>query len=198
MVLAPVFGYLGDRYNRKYLMCGGIAFWSLVTLGSSFIPREVRPRAGSCFWPLPTPPSVCRCSLESFQPGRSGPCHLLPSPCLSSSPPIRFPFLSEPSSVCHPVPLVICSSPPHLNAHVSLPWKKPFPFLVRFPERALEFRASVGEGTAREWLSLFAQLPQSPLTLECCQLTSAPTTPLNLLLPKSTVSSQLPNGAPTS
>uniref|UniRef100_G1QB38 Protein spinster homolog 1 n=1 Tax=Myotis lucifugus TaxID=59463 RepID=G1QB38_MYOLU len=41
MVLAPVFGYLGDRYNRKYLMCGGIAFWSLVTLGSSFIPREV-------------------------------------------------------------------------------------------------------------------------------------------------------------
>ncbi|XP_048645663.1 protein spinster homolog 1 isoform X2 [Marmota marmota marmota] len=40
MVLAPVFGYLGDRYNRKYLMCGGIAFWSMVTLGSSFIPRE--------------------------------------------------------------------------------------------------------------------------------------------------------------
>ncbi|XP_021787553.1 protein spinster homolog 1 isoform X4 [Papio anubis] len=40
MVLAPVFGYLGDRYNRKYLMCGGIAFWSLVTLGSSFIPGE--------------------------------------------------------------------------------------------------------------------------------------------------------------
>lgn len=40
MVLAPVFGYLGDRYNRKYLMCGGIAFWSLVTLGSSFIPQE--------------------------------------------------------------------------------------------------------------------------------------------------------------
>lgn len=53
MVLAPVFGYLGDRYNRKYLMCGGIAFWSLVTLGSSFIPREVRPQAGSlCPAPL--------------------------------------------------------------------------------------------------------------------------------------------------
>ncbi|XP_032098937.1 protein spinster homolog 1 isoform X4 [Sapajus apella] len=46
MVLAPVFGYLGDRYNRKYLMCGGIAFWSLVTLGSSFIPREVTPGLG--------------------------------------------------------------------------------------------------------------------------------------------------------
>jgi MFS family permease len=56
MVLAPVFGYLGDRYNRKYLMCGGIAFWSLVTLGSSFIPREVRPGVG--FWPLPILPSI--------------------------------------------------------------------------------------------------------------------------------------------
>ncbi|KAM8960041.1 protein spinster homolog 1 [Pelodytes ibericus] len=40
MVLAPVFGYLGDRYNRKYIMCGGITFWSLVTLSSSFIPKE--------------------------------------------------------------------------------------------------------------------------------------------------------------
>ncbi|XP_075422614.1 protein spinster homolog 1 [Ascaphus truei] len=40
MVLAPVFGYLGDRYNRKYIMCGGISFWSLVTLGSSFIPKQ--------------------------------------------------------------------------------------------------------------------------------------------------------------
>lgn len=41
MVLAPIFGYLGDRYNRKYLMCVGISFWSGVTLGSSFIPQEV-------------------------------------------------------------------------------------------------------------------------------------------------------------
>ncbi|KAL8176862.1 UNVERIFIED_CONTAM: Protein spinster 1 [Gekko kuhli] len=40
MVLAPIFGYLGDRYNRKYLMCVGITFWSGVTLGSSFIPQE--------------------------------------------------------------------------------------------------------------------------------------------------------------
>ncbi|KAM4697330.1 protein spinster homolog 1 [Rhinophrynus dorsalis] len=40
MVLAPVFGYLGDRYNRKNIMCVGIFFWSLVTLGSSFIPKE--------------------------------------------------------------------------------------------------------------------------------------------------------------
>uniref|UniRef100_A0A3B3VNC4 Protein spinster homolog 1 n=1 Tax=Poecilia latipinna TaxID=48699 RepID=A0A3B3VNC4_9TELE len=40
MVLAPVFGYLGDRYNRKYIMCGGIAFWSVVTLASSFTPQQ--------------------------------------------------------------------------------------------------------------------------------------------------------------
>lgn len=42
MFLAPVFGYLGDRYNRKYIMSGGITFWSLVTLASSFTPKEVR------------------------------------------------------------------------------------------------------------------------------------------------------------
>lgn len=65
MVLAPVFGYLGDRYNRKYLMCGGIAFWSLVTLGSSFIPREVRPHAGSCFC-LPLPPTTHQSLLPFF------------------------------------------------------------------------------------------------------------------------------------
>ncbi|XP_020648477.3 protein spinster homolog 1 [Pogona vitticeps] len=40
MVLAPIFGYLGDRYNRKYLMCVGIFFWSCVTLASSYIPRQ--------------------------------------------------------------------------------------------------------------------------------------------------------------
>lgn len=40
MVLAPVFGYLGDRYNRKYIMCGGITFWSVVTLASSYTPKQ--------------------------------------------------------------------------------------------------------------------------------------------------------------
>ncbi|XP_072298840.1 protein spinster homolog 1 isoform X2 [Eucyclogobius newberryi] len=40
MFLAPVFGYLGDRYNRKYIMSGGIFFWSLVTLLSSYTPKE--------------------------------------------------------------------------------------------------------------------------------------------------------------
>ncbi|TKS91223.1 Protein spinster -like protein 1 [Collichthys lucidus] len=40
MFLAPVFGYLGDRYNRKYIMLGGITFWSAVTLASSYTPKE--------------------------------------------------------------------------------------------------------------------------------------------------------------
>ncbi len=31
---APVFGYLGDRYPRKYLMLGGVVIWSLATAGS--------------------------------------------------------------------------------------------------------------------------------------------------------------------
>uniref|UniRef100_A0A1A7YEB3 Protein spinster homolog 1 n=2 Tax=Iconisemion striatum TaxID=60296 RepID=A0A1A7YEB3_9TELE len=40
MFLAPVFGYLGDRYNRKYIMSAGILFWSSVTLASSYTPKE--------------------------------------------------------------------------------------------------------------------------------------------------------------
>ncbi|XP_048374556.1 protein spinster homolog 3-like [Sphaerodactylus townsendi] len=34
---APLFGYLGDRYNRKIILSAGITLWSGVTLGSSFI-----------------------------------------------------------------------------------------------------------------------------------------------------------------
>ncbi|NXM70218.1 SPNS3 protein, partial [Serilophus lunatus] len=37
MLAAPIFGYLGDRYNRKVILGAGIFFWSGVTLGSSFI-----------------------------------------------------------------------------------------------------------------------------------------------------------------
>ncbi|XP_053469768.1 protein spinster homolog 1 [Ictalurus furcatus] len=40
MFLAPVFGYLGDRYNRKLIMCVGISFWSLVTLASSYVDKD--------------------------------------------------------------------------------------------------------------------------------------------------------------
>ncbi|XP_077475299.1 protein spinster homolog 1 [Stigmatopora argus] len=40
MFLAPLFGYLGDRYNRKLIMSGGIAFWSIVTFASSYTPKQ--------------------------------------------------------------------------------------------------------------------------------------------------------------
>ncbi|XP_053341261.1 protein spinster homolog 3 [Clarias gariepinus] len=40
MLLAPVFGYLGDRYNRKLIMVGGMTAWIATTLGSSFITAE--------------------------------------------------------------------------------------------------------------------------------------------------------------
>lgn len=44
MVAAPIFGYLGDRFNRKVILSCGIFFWSIVTLLSSFISKEVRHR----------------------------------------------------------------------------------------------------------------------------------------------------------
>lgn len=47
MVAAPIFGYLGDRFNRKAILSCGIFFWSTVTLLSSFISKEVRRTMGS-------------------------------------------------------------------------------------------------------------------------------------------------------
>ncbi|XP_013775801.1 protein spinster homolog 1-like isoform X2 [Limulus polyphemus] len=38
MIMAPIFGYLGDRYSRKLIMGCGVLFWSLTTLLGSFIP----------------------------------------------------------------------------------------------------------------------------------------------------------------
>uniref|UniRef100_A0ABI8ABY1 Major facilitator superfamily (MFS) profile domain-containing protein n=1 Tax=Felis catus TaxID=9685 RepID=A0ABI8ABY1_FELCA len=40
MVAAPIFGYLGDRFNRKVILSCGVFFWSAVTFSSSFIPRQ--------------------------------------------------------------------------------------------------------------------------------------------------------------
>uniref|UniRef100_A0A8C9W6G9 SPNS lysolipid transporter 3, sphingosine-1-phosphate (putative) n=1 Tax=Scleropages formosus TaxID=113540 RepID=A0A8C9W6G9_SCLFO len=40
MLLAPVFGYLGDRYNRKIIMVAGLCIWTFTTLGSSFITQS--------------------------------------------------------------------------------------------------------------------------------------------------------------
>ncbi|XP_053207166.1 protein spinster homolog 1-like [Panonychus citri] len=40
MIMAPIFGYLGDRYSRKYLMAAGILFWSMTTYLGSIIPAN--------------------------------------------------------------------------------------------------------------------------------------------------------------
>lgn len=48
MVAAPIFGYLGDRFNRKVILSCGIFFWSAVTFSSSFISQQVRPVWTSC------------------------------------------------------------------------------------------------------------------------------------------------------
>ncbi|XP_004716248.1 protein spinster homolog 2 [Echinops telfairi] len=40
MVAAPIFGYLGDRFNRKVILSCGIFFWSAITFSSSFIPKQ--------------------------------------------------------------------------------------------------------------------------------------------------------------
>jgi MFS family permease len=37
MIFAPLFGYLGDRFNRKWVMVVGIAVWSVATLLGSFM-----------------------------------------------------------------------------------------------------------------------------------------------------------------
>jgi len=37
MSFAPLFGYLGDRHNRKTIIAGGVLFWSLTTFIGSFM-----------------------------------------------------------------------------------------------------------------------------------------------------------------
>merc|ERR1711962_885989 len=37
MIFAPICGYLGDRYSRKYVMALGIAVWSLMTFAGSLM-----------------------------------------------------------------------------------------------------------------------------------------------------------------
>jgi len=41
MILAPVFGYLGDRYRRKYLMAVGILIWSGTVFLSTLLSKDV-------------------------------------------------------------------------------------------------------------------------------------------------------------
>ncbi|XP_075677936.1 protein spinster homolog 1-like isoform X2 [Dermatophagoides pteronyssinus] len=37
MIFSPLFGFLGDRYSRKYIIIFGVTFWSTMTLASSFV-----------------------------------------------------------------------------------------------------------------------------------------------------------------
>lgn len=41
MILAPVFGYLGDRYKRKYIMAAGILVWSGTVFASTMLDKNV-------------------------------------------------------------------------------------------------------------------------------------------------------------
>lgn len=38
MMTAPIFGYLGDKYSRKFIIIGGIVFWSVIAFTGSLIP----------------------------------------------------------------------------------------------------------------------------------------------------------------
>lgn len=37
MIFAPLFGYFGDRYNRRILIAIGVFLWSLTTLVGSYM-----------------------------------------------------------------------------------------------------------------------------------------------------------------
>lgn len=37
MICAPIFGYLGDRYSRRWIMAIGVFLWSTTTLLGSFM-----------------------------------------------------------------------------------------------------------------------------------------------------------------
>ena len=41
MVFAPIFGYLGDRFPRKYVISFGICIWSAMTLSGSYMDDKV-------------------------------------------------------------------------------------------------------------------------------------------------------------
>lgn len=42
MVFAPLFGYLGDRYNRKVIMSSGVFLWCLTTFIGSYMKVMLR------------------------------------------------------------------------------------------------------------------------------------------------------------
>ena len=47
MIFAPIFGYLGDRYSRKFIMIFGLFVWSLMTFFSTLVNENVCPNIDS-------------------------------------------------------------------------------------------------------------------------------------------------------
>ncbi len=43
MIFAPICGYLGDRYSRKFIMIFGLTIWSCITFVSTLVNRNVCP-----------------------------------------------------------------------------------------------------------------------------------------------------------
>ncbi|CAP25773.1 Protein CBG05238 [Caenorhabditis briggsae] len=43
MIASPICGYLGDRFNRKYIMMVGMVIWLICVCGSTFIPGNLFP-----------------------------------------------------------------------------------------------------------------------------------------------------------
>ncbi|UJR35533.1 hypothetical protein I4U23_028287 [Adineta vaga] len=41
MALAPLFGYLGDRFSRKLMIILGVSLWSMTTVAGSFVPPHL-------------------------------------------------------------------------------------------------------------------------------------------------------------
>ena len=41
MIFAPFCGYHGDRFNRKWIMVGGLSIWVAAVLASSFVPKNL-------------------------------------------------------------------------------------------------------------------------------------------------------------
>ncbi|CAD5232105.1 unnamed protein product [Bursaphelenchus xylophilus] len=41
MAVAPICGWLGDRYNRKWIMVGGLLVWIAAVLASTFVPSNM-------------------------------------------------------------------------------------------------------------------------------------------------------------
>uniref|UniRef100_A0A6I8NJL8 Major facilitator superfamily (MFS) profile domain-containing protein n=1 Tax=Ornithorhynchus anatinus TaxID=9258 RepID=A0A6I8NJL8_ORNAN len=69
LVAAPLFGFLGDRYNRKRILSCGIVLWSCASLAGSFVSECVRPRGLTATRPsLDLEP----CALSSWPGGEVG------------------------------------------------------------------------------------------------------------------------------